>query len=72
MVNPVSPEDYIAVCDISDTMDGRCTDMFSMYWTEGHFLLGNYLYIYNEKDLIDKAHYQKVQLNKFINNLGYI
>lgn len=53
-------------------MKGICANLFSRYWNEGHFLLGNHLFMYNEKDLSNEAWYQKGQLVKFISNLGYV
>lgn len=53
-------------------MKGKFVDLFSKYWIKGHFLLGNRLYVYSEKELPNEAQHQKGRLMKFINNLGYI
>lgn len=53
-------------------MDERCSHLFSKYWNECHFWMGDLLYVYCEKDLPDEAWYQKGRLMRFINNLGYI
>lgn len=46
--------------------------MFPKYRIEGHFLLGSSSFTYAKKDLWEEAHYQKGQLIKFINKMGYI
>lgn len=55
LVNPVSPEAHVAVYDIDGRVEGKCVDLFSKYWIDVHFLLGNHLYVYNKKDLIDEV-----------------
>lgn len=72
LIASVSPEAHDVVCNIDDIVKGRYADLFSKYWTESHFLLGNCTYVYSEKYLPGEARYQKGLLMKFINNLEYI
>lgn len=72
LVTPVIFEAHYTVCDIDDIVDGRCVCLFSKYFIEYHFLLGNHLYVYKREDLSNEARYQKARLVKFISNLRYI
>lgn len=72
IVTSVSFGDHAAIFYVGGGVEGRWVDLFSKYWTVGHFLLINHFFMYNEKDITDEAQFQKGRLVKFISNLGYV
>lgn len=72
LVTLVGSETHVRVFNVGSGVDGRCAELFSKYWIDCHFLLGNRLYVYKERDLSDEARYQNTWSIKFISNLGYL
>lgn len=53
-------------------MRGKCTNLFPKYWNNGHFLMGNKLYIYKKDDLSQDYLYLNKWMVDFVKDLGYL
>lgn len=51
LVTLVSSEAHATIYDVSNGVEGICSNLFSKYWIEVHFLLGNHFFVYNENNL---------------------
>lgn len=41
MVNLIRPKDHATVCGIWDIVEGKCVELFPMYWNESHYLFSS-------------------------------
>lgn len=72
LITLIHPEAHVTVYTIGNEVDGKCTELFLKYWTERHFLMGNEVYVYKEKDLFEEDTYQKKRLISLVKDLSYI
>lgn len=72
LVTTIYHEAHATIYADRDEREGRCTQLFPMYWTEIHFLMRNKVYVYKEEDLTSEDLYQKKQHISFIDDLGYL
>lgn len=63
---------YAKICGIKIGQEYKCTYLFRKFWSQGHFLMGNELYVYREDDLSQEEIYLKKLLVAFSIELGYV
>lgn len=72
LISPFTKVAHANTCNIDSKSPYQCSDKFSKFWRESHFLADNGFYVYRLYDLSQEEFYIKRKLVAFLEDLGYV